>query len=164
MYNLIVQKGFSPGELLDIAMATIIGVELEQEVRYDTILRTRQKLSETLLNTLRNKHNIAIQAKLDSYAEIQSENQLRIDIAKSLTTILTESLKRLILKELNGESPHTAYLYSLSSKLHKAQFPAYDLYKIQDIIRDAALNNWEVVQIDTPIIEDPLDLIFGGET
>ena len=149
MYNLISQRGVSPSELMNIAMAAYLQIDLEQEVRYESILRTKRQLQEHDLVTYRKKVEETSQQKLLAYTKIEEENNIRNRIAKCMQeAVPNEEFRVRVREDIELKQWDSTYFENLVNTLHKAVLRDISENKLRECVMMIIKNNWAPVLLE----------------
>lgn len=150
MYNIITQRGASPRELLNMAMAAYLQIDLEQEVRYESILRTKKQLQNNDLVAYRQQIEDIAQQKLLAYTKIEEENKIRGQIAKCLQeAVQDETFRAKISRDVEVRQWDSVYLENIITTLHRAVLKEIPEDKLRECIMSTIKNNWAPVLLET---------------
>ncbi|MDE2517949.1 MAG: hypothetical protein O0X93_01685 [Methanocorpusculum sp.] len=149
LYNLALQRGASPSELFEMALAAYLEIDLEQEVRYESILRMKKRLQERDLVGMRKKHADLEQRKLAVYTQIEEENQLRERIAKCmLQAVSDDKFREKISRDVELRQWDSTYLENIVATLHSAVLQDLPEDKIRECVMATIRNNWAPVLLE----------------
>ena len=131
-------------------MAAYLSIDLEQEVRYESIIRMKKRLQTDDLAVLRKKHEDIEQQQLAVYNQIEKENQLRERVASCvLQAVADEKFRAKVSLDIEKRQWDSVYLENIVTTLHRAVLQDVSEDKIRECAMATIRNNWSPVLLET---------------